>query len=187
MVESPYTIVEVGCGLQPFPGKGLRRFMPGDHYIGIDLFDGVPDSKIRHAAIEATALYDDPSIDIRIQRGDGRDLPFEDQFVDELVYVNVFGDSRTFGYQRELRREAVRVMHAAGSLTVVESLSTSQKPLETLVEEMRADGLVLFNRDIARSPATISQYVYPTQKIRMGQIDRAYAATFILAQPFDGL
>lgn len=179
--ENPYTVLEVGCGLTPFPGEGERRFFPGDRYIGIDLFTGHHDEEIRHVEVGTRYKHGDP-LDMTIQRGDGRNLPFEDGTIDEVVFVNVFGDQRTFDYQPQLRREAVRVMHAAGSLTVVETLSTSEKPLEALVEEMRENDLVLFNERFARLPSTISQFTYPTQKIRMGLIDRAYAATFISAQ-----
>jgi len=184
-LENPYTILEVGCGHSPFPGKGERLFLPGDRYIGIDLFPNYSDSKIRGIETETRSLYamrGDPDMDISIQRGDARNLPFEAGAIDELVFVNVFGDHRTFNHQPQFRQEALRVMHAAGSLTVVETLSTSGKPLEVLREEMREDGLVLFNRGFTSSPAVISQYAFPSQKIRLGLIDRAYAATFISPQ-----
>lgn len=176
--HEPYIVLEVGCGLQPFPAYGQRPFLPGEQYIGLDLFRGRSDQYIRNLEASTRYLHEYPA-DIRLQRDDGTALPFRESSVDEMVFVNVFGDSRTRPYQSQFRREATRVLRATGSLSVVESLSTSEMPLDELVADMGKAGFAQLNAGFEHNPDLLAQYVYPTQKIRMGLIDHAYVATFV--------
>lgn len=127
----PELFVEIGFGTNPAALAGSRTFNDDRAYFGIDAAKG----KYDHVAtgneygqevarcmadLAMRASSERPNENIEFALGDGRNLPQDDNSVDELYMANVLtapmaGADRA---RRELLQEATRVLKDNGKLVV---------------------------------------------------------------------
>ncbi len=161
MPEERKYIVEVGVGTKPFPTQGKRRMERDEAYIGIDTDDLALVAKYlgrKHKTGKESLDLAKDRIDQRLAKrrryhlmyADGTSLPFSDQSISEVVFVNVFGyygipieeaEETTPKMQSPLLIiEASRVLKPKGLVTVAETLTPNKSPFLILNELMKISG-----------------------------------------------
>jgi ubiquinone/menaquinone biosynthesis C-methylase UbiE len=126
-------IVEVGCGILPFPRSGKRKIALGEHYLGIDV------SKERLPTLPpelvTRLLSRGGQVGFTVARGEA--LPLPDESVHELHFVNIFGDLQIpVQVKRRMLAEARRALRPQGRIVVTETLTPRAKEgLRTLFAE----------------------------------------------------
>ncbi len=176
-----HIIVEVGCGHKPFPFRyGGRQLRQSDVYYGIDLFTKVPRDRKRALLRETrdwNSSYGTKQINLRER--DARYLPFDDGVVGDIIYPNVFGDKDTQD-RESLIKEGVRVMRPDyGQITVVETYTPQNMPLEELRELMGKHGLIQFNIGSEGNLDMIGKYSDYTRPGSRSNEGNEYIAIFI--------
>jgi ubiquinone/menaquinone biosynthesis C-methylase UbiE len=127
-------IVEVGCGVLPFPRGGKRKIALGEHYLGIDI------SKERLPTLPpelvTRLLSQGGQVGFTVAQGEA--LPLPNESVHELHFVNVFGDLRIpVHVRRRMLAEAWRALRPQGRIVVTETTSPlAKESLRTLFAEM---------------------------------------------------
>jgi len=148
-------IVEVGCGSYPFfsPDSGKRTLTEQEVYIGIDRFE---DNQLRERA-EKILQVQIPGAYSLLQ-ADARQLPLADHTADEVIYCNVFGDYRVADIKQQVMTEAARVIRRHGVVTIVETYSPEDTPLNELSTIARRANLRQTNRGNEHNTVAIDQY-----------------------------
>lgn len=133
----------MGCNMAPIIGMtGQVRLEPGMEYYGVSLFPNAAQQEIRDLE-EDLRLHNRGQI--RIWQGDARHTGLPDDFIHEVVSVDVFCYRFTQG-PRELAQEAARVMIPdSGIFRVIETISPSVMPLPRLRAIMASAGLAQVN------------------------------------------
>ena len=165
-VQERRYIVEIGPGHDPFTMFG-RKMLPHETYVGIDPEYGRTSSAtetVQHqlksdpAQLGVIELYAADGTAIVILNSEGEVAPFPDMRADEVVMVNVLGDSLLEEKRERLLIEADRILAPNGVLTIVENYTPGVTPLSYLVQVMGGLGLVQINQGDERNLDEILKY-----------------------------
>lgn len=127
--EDKKVIVEIGCGLTPFPLSGKRKLKGNETYIGIE-----PNEKSAQNA--KSALNDFKEItgaekfEIFERLGEKTGLP--ENYADEIIIINVVGYRETILKFDATAKEAKRVLKKEGLVYIVETNTPYGNPLEII-------------------------------------------------------
>jgi len=106
--------VEIGSGGLPAFFVSNRQINPGDRYFTVDMRD--------HEAEISKNFGEDLGVGFEAIQGDGSNLPFVENSVDEMIFNNVFGDPSTVGHD-DMLLEALRVLKSGGQIVITEHIT----------------------------------------------------------------
>lgn len=174
--RSNHIILEVGCDVMPFALIKKNALSEGDVYIGVDLFSWM-DTGIREKLMARTIYKNKQDLGERyILQSDAKCLPFPNKSVDQIVFANVFGDSRTIWQHEQMVVESARVLRPQGLLTVVETYTPSVIPLDRLRQLMSDHGnLHQINEGEESDRSQLNKYV---NKYAMDINQQSFSAQF---------
>ncbi len=129
-----HIVVEVGPQGEPMFNKGSRQLQPNERYIAVE-----KDGRVLADLQRNLTEFGEQA---QVVQGDARHLPFRDQSIHELVFMNVFGDCRTLSRTslEEFLAEARRVLMPGGLLRIIETLTPTYQPLHINIPRQFGEG-----------------------------------------------